>query len=427
MVSYDVTALFTKVSTDRALAAVRTAIEDMEDEELPVRKEDYVKLVSLCVKFGPFVFNNEEYRQHRGLAMGSPLSPVMASLYMEVLERNEYTRIMGRRTDWFRFVDDILAIVPRNTNISSKMRRLNAVDKDIQFTVEHEVENKLPFLDTLIWRQSDGAKFSVYRKPTNKDDVIHYFSAHSDRVKSGVVIGFFLRAFRICSEEYLEPELEYIHKVFTGLKYPVGLLCKLKEKALRIRNRPKEDRESTERENHISVPNTQHSSEMDQYLREAGVKIVRSVGVRIRDITKGKTMKIGAESNNSIVYRIPCSGCPTAYYGETGRGLDKRVYEHRNDVKAHRSSNSLVVHIDKCGHLPDWQQIEVMHRGLEKRRRKIVESAYISSHACTNHRDEFMNLTKAASRLVVQEAKAVERKRGPTRPGSIGTRRGPER
>ena len=47
---------------------------------------------------------------------------------------------------------------------------------------------------TLIIRSGKGAKFKVYRKPTNKDDFIHFFSAHDRRTKSGVVIGFFLRA-----------------------------------------------------------------------------------------------------------------------------------------------------------------------------------------------------------------------------------------
>ena len=90
----------------------------------------------------------------------------------------------------------------------------NSVSDGIQFTVEREQEGKIPFLDTLIRKRGDRVRFSVYRKPTNKDDFIHYLSAHSERTKSGVVIGFFLRAIRICSREYLEEEFDCIEKSF---------------------------------------------------------------------------------------------------------------------------------------------------------------------------------------------------------------------
>ena len=44
------------------------------------------------------------------------------------------------------------------------------MEECIQFTVEQETENVLPFLDTVVHRVENIAKFSVYRKPINKDD-----------------------------------------------------------------------------------------------------------------------------------------------------------------------------------------------------------------------------------------------------------------
>ena len=114
------------------------------------------------------------------------------------LEKDRYIRIMGRGANWFCYVDDVLVIMPKNVNVEIKLRMLNAVDECIQFTVEQEIENVLPFLHTMVYRVGNNAKFSVHRKPTNKDDFIHYLSGHSDRTKSGVVIGFYLRALRVC-------------------------------------------------------------------------------------------------------------------------------------------------------------------------------------------------------------------------------------
>ena len=39
-------------------------------------------------------------------------------------------------------------------------------------------------------KHEDWVKYRVYRKKTNRDDYIHYFSSHSERVKSLVVIAF---------------------------------------------------------------------------------------------------------------------------------------------------------------------------------------------------------------------------------------------
>ena len=94
-VSFDVKALFTNVSVDGAIAAVKRVISDVNDEHLPVPKDDFILLVQLCVNFNIFSFDDEEYQQVSGLAMGSPLSAVLACLYMEAKEEDHYKNIIG--------------------------------------------------------------------------------------------------------------------------------------------------------------------------------------------------------------------------------------------------------------------------------------------------------------------------------------------
>ncbi|XP_076062448.1 uncharacterized protein LOC143037780 [Oratosquilla oratoria] len=111
-----------------ALEAAKEVVNGMNEEDLPLSKGDYLKLISLCVKFGSFIFNNEEYFQCRGLAIGSPLSCVLASLYMEVLERDHFTNIMGQDTTWLRYVDDVLALTPWESDLSNKLNMLNSIE-----------------------------------------------------------------------------------------------------------------------------------------------------------------------------------------------------------------------------------------------------------------------------------------------------------
>ena len=82
LASFDVKSLFTNVLVDDALRVIKSVVDRMDADQLPIAKSDYFKLVTLCMKFGGFVFDSCEYVQHSGLAMGSPLSPVAACLYI---------------------------------------------------------------------------------------------------------------------------------------------------------------------------------------------------------------------------------------------------------------------------------------------------------------------------------------------------------
>ncbi|XP_069977552.1 uncharacterized protein [Penaeus vannamei] len=103
--------------------------------------------------------------------MGSPLSAVLAS-FMETLERDRCRDIIARHSSWLRYVDDVLVIVPRRSFLHHTLTRLNPVQEKIRFSVEEEVDQKLPFLDTLIHWGDDGLRFSVYKKPSMKDDYL---------------------------------------------------------------------------------------------------------------------------------------------------------------------------------------------------------------------------------------------------------------
>ena len=73
------------------------------------------------MNFGCFSFNDEEYIQRIGLAMGSPLSPVAACLFMEVLEESHFLKIIGNHSIWLRYVEDVLVVVPKVTDLEYKL------------------------------------------------------------------------------------------------------------------------------------------------------------------------------------------------------------------------------------------------------------------------------------------------------------------
>ena len=68
-------------------------------------------------------------------------------------------------------------------------------------TYEKESNNTILSLDIQRIRSQDDLTFQVYSKLTNKNDYIHFYSHHDSKIKTGLLIGFYLYAFRICSSQ----------------------------------------------------------------------------------------------------------------------------------------------------------------------------------------------------------------------------------
>ncbi|KFD46131.1 hypothetical protein M513_12997 [Trichuris suis] len=220
MVSYDVKDLFTSLPIPETLQILLELLSS--DETLPQRTKlnpfHIVNLCSFCMlEANTLHFQGSFYKQENGAPMGSPLSPVLAE--MEHFERRVFfhTDSEFAPTYFKRYVDDFFAILKRGTE-DSFLKILNLKFPNvITYTIEKEVQGKIPFLDTLIVRTQEGIKTTVYRKPTHSDKYVEFTSHHP---RDGTVD----RALAICDQEYLGQELEHIRRTFKENGYPAHLI-----------------------------------------------------------------------------------------------------------------------------------------------------------------------------------------------------------
>ena len=87
--SYDVKVLFTSIPVESALDIIKGLLEQDSTlkERTVLQVKDIILLLGFCLHNGYFSFQEHFYEQVEGVAMGSPVSPILANLFIEYLEQ----------------------------------------------------------------------------------------------------------------------------------------------------------------------------------------------------------------------------------------------------------------------------------------------------------------------------------------------------
>ena len=158
-------------------------------------------LLEFCLKSTSFVFQGQYYQQMEGAVMGSPLSPIVANIFMEKFEKEALDTAPHPPILWERYVDDTFVIQEQHKD--EFFHNINSIDPNIDFTAETtKADGSTPFLDTLVTPQSDGRlATTVYRKPTHTNQYLQWVSHHAITNKYSIISSLFHRAKHICSNQ----------------------------------------------------------------------------------------------------------------------------------------------------------------------------------------------------------------------------------
>ena len=112
-----------------------------------------------------FSINNTIYKQTDGVAMGSPLCPVLANIYVGYYEEKWFSQTQKPPT-YFRYVDDMFAIFDFVAEAGQFLIKLSCLHLSLKFPFEKEKGKCLLFLNIYVERTDIGFETSTYRKPT---------------------------------------------------------------------------------------------------------------------------------------------------------------------------------------------------------------------------------------------------------------------
>ena len=144
LTSFDVTALYTSIPIADAIEVIQRRLE--QDTELPRRTtwstNNILKFLEFCLVNTYFLFDGQFFEQTKGAAMGSPVSPIVANIYMEAFEDRAINTALHPPNIWKRYVDDTF-VVQLMSQREEFFHHINQVDTSIKFTMQ-EKDQMLP-------------------------------------------------------------------------------------------------------------------------------------------------------------------------------------------------------------------------------------------------------------------------------------------
>jgi len=145
-VRHDVVSLFTRVTIVELLNLLSQHISG-----------DILVLFTHVLTPTYFSVGDQFYEQTDGVAMGSPLSPVITNFFMEDFEDTALAQATHKPLCWSAMLMTHVIWLHKTKKLERLLNHLTGLQRNIQFTVETERHGHPPVLDINIYGRPDGS------------------------------------------------------------------------------------------------------------------------------------------------------------------------------------------------------------------------------------------------------------------------------
>lgn len=425
VVSFDVVSLFTNLPLQLIIESL-TRNWNVISNHCNLDLDSVIKILKFIFDSNYCVFNNTYYKQIFGTPMGSKISPILANFVLDDVVKDCLSRIPFNIPFIKRYVDDLLLAVPSD-KIDEVLNTFNNYNNDIQFTVEKETENSIPFLDMRVIRNELDNKLRTkwYRKSMSSGRYINYHSYHHPRMKINLMLALKYRVVKVTHTQYKKEALKELKGLLIENSYPLNLINKMlfnTEQNLNYNNNNNisaininanvgivNDRDGSMAGDHMG-----HGVELGDRLVYRSLPYIEDLTSRLTNLFK-HTNTIIAKKNiktvaklysktktalkdkdkSNVVYRIQCNNCDRAYIGQTSRVLHGRLISHKSDCNRNVKSCGLAEHVIETGHKMDYNNAKVLTVENNYHKRIFLEMVHINNEENNlNKKSDINNLSK---------------------------------
>ena len=206
LASMDVTSLYTNIPQEEGITIVCQAYEKYHNNNPPIPSHYLKQMLGRILKENSFQFNEENYLQCHGTAMGTKMAVAFANLFMAEIETKMLNQSNIKPRVWKCYIDDVFSLWDASKqDIDLFIEQANTFHPTIKFTAEIS-EKETTFLDTVVYKGERFQNKSIldvktHYKPTKTFQYTHYSSCHPPGVKRGFIKGEAIRLLKTNSSE----------------------------------------------------------------------------------------------------------------------------------------------------------------------------------------------------------------------------------
>ena len=296
---------------------------------------------------------NQLYEQIDGVAVGSPLGPAFANIFICALEKKFLSNCPSdfKTLLYCRYVDDTFCIFENNSQAQCFLQYLNCQHPNISFTHESEDSSSLPFLVVMVIHSDNTFSTNLYRKKTFTGLYTNFDSLSPIQYKINLISVLIYRAYHICSSYLsLHEQVCSIKRFLQQNQFPIYLINRIIKNFLdrqystinKLQNVPKLP--VLVLLPYLGVYSVRLKKNLNQFLGKIyphiEFKFVFQPAKRIGSFFHFKD-RAPSHVRSSVVYKFSCSSCKVTYYGKTSRHFIVRCREHLGVNKKGKVSKAL--------------------------------------------------------------------------------------
>jgi hypothetical protein len=206
----DVRSLYTNIPHEEGIQIVtehyrhtleKTNTNNNNHTPAHIYPDELAQIMRYILTKNSFQFNEDYYIQTHGTAMGAKFAVKYANIYVYTIVSRMLSTWMGSTPSHLvRYIDDIFFIWNTSENELLEFHaHMNKEHPTIKFDLEYSTE-KIPFLDTMVYKEDNKLKLDLYRKPTDKQQYLHKQSSHPKNTKHSIIYSQALRYKRIITD-----------------------------------------------------------------------------------------------------------------------------------------------------------------------------------------------------------------------------------
>lgn len=387
MISFDVVSLFPSIPVNLALKIIESKWDEVQNYT-KIPKDIFMELLTFCIiDCRYFIYNNKPFEQKKGMPMGSPASPVIADIVMEELLGRSIGKMRNTPKVLTKYVDDLFGIMKIN-DVEDTLKILNDFNRQIQFTMERENDNKLPYLDAMVIRTGNILKLDWYQKPMASGRLINFYSKHPRRIIINTATNFINRVLDISDIDFHKINITKIKSILHMNDFPkktiIDLIAHVRSK--RFSKILEMEKPQKVYKSLTYIPGLSERLKNSDLYDKDNIEIALKTRETVNKLFSKTKSTLDKQEKSNLVYRIKCNGngseiCNKTYVGTTGTKLKTRLASHKSDLKAKdkpmEQRTAISAHWAVSGHTPDLDNVDVLAQENNYNRRYTLEMLHI--------------------------------------------------